>query len=103
NEAAFDDRAADEAFAYFHEPSGVQHRHQGRAAGAGGRAVELAGLDDAGIAAREMAVDFFQRAGDEREGEMVPAGKGWVSEAKLLVSGGDDLPAGDGNVAGLVR
>jgi hypothetical protein len=77
----------------------MQHGHQRRAAGAGRRTVDLAGLDDAGIAAGEAAVDRFEFAGEEGKGEVPPVRQIGVGEAQLLVAGLDDLAANDSEIA----
>ena len=84
-EARADDRQRGVAVADLHLAPGVQHGHARAAAGAGRRAVDLAGLDDDGVRAGERAVAPLERAGELAERNMRPVRIFGVDEAELRV------------------
>ena len=88
-----DDGAADEAVADAEFSSCVQHGEAGGAAGAAGRAVDLAGADGDGVEAFRDAVGVLDRRGELAEGDVAPIGKRRVAEAELLVRGLGDAHA----------
>ena len=101
-ELGADDRAGEIAVAHGHLAAHLQYRHARRTAGAGGRAVDLAGLDDDGIGACQHISLATDRERDLAEGDVVPLRVDRVGEAQLLVRRLGDADAGLGDVVRLV-
>ena len=84
-EGRADDRTREVAVAHLHQPSSAQSRHAGAAAGAGRRAVDLAGVHHDGVGPGERAVDALERPGELAERNMAPIGVLRVGETELRV------------------
>ena len=97
------DRAANKALAHLEHALGLQHRHARRAAGATGRAVDLARTDHHRVGATGHAILVLHGCGDLAEGNMRPVRVQRVDKPQLFVGGTGDFQADFNDISGFIR
>ena len=87
------------AVANVHLAFGMQHRHTGRAAGTGGRAINFSGPNDARVGPAPDPIAGGQGAGKLAKRDMIPIRMFRVGKSELLIGSLGYSHPGPGQIA----